>query len=127
MQKVLNQYDLSPQELQENAQTDKLVDKKLFLKHAVNKLRMIIRPNVRIVPAALAVVIQCAALLTVAAITLVVDISTTAYFKVNLSVSLFILVLMQALLATTFSYIARMESWWRWIHLCFPLTAWAMF
>jgi len=127
MQKVLNKYDLSPQGLQQKTQSNNLVGKKSFLKCTVNKLRMVVRPNMRIVPAALAVMIQCAALLTVAAITLAVDFATKAYFEVSFSVSMFILVLMQALLAATFSYIAGMASWWRWIHLCFPLTAWIMF
>lgn len=127
MQKVLNQYDLSPQGLQENAQSKKFVDKKSFLKRTVNNLRMIVRPNMRLVPATLAVVIQSTALLMLATLVWAVNFVTTSYFAVSLSLTFFILVLMQALLAATLSYIAGMASWWRWIHLCFPLTAWAMF
>ena len=140
MQKVLNKYglkyeiksSLAHSQLEPKVQPQKPVDhksldKKSLLKRAINKLRTIVRPNMRLVPATLAVFIQCAALLTVAAITWVVNFATAAYFGVNLNVSFFTLVLMQALLAATFSYLAGMASWWRWIHLCFPLTAWIMF
>lgn len=139
MQKVLNKYgfkyeiksSLGVPRLEHKAQPrkpvdNKSLDKKSLLKTAVIKLRTLIRPNKRLVPATLAVFIQCAALLTVAAVTWTVNFVTTAYFGVNLNISIFTLVLMQALLAATFSYLAGMASWWRWIHLCFPLTAWMM-
>lgn len=127
MQKVLNKYDITQQRLEQKAKPKKPVVKKSFLKHAVIKLRNIVRPNMRLVPATLAVLIQCAALLTVAAIMWAVNYAMASYFEVSLSVSILALVLMQALVATIFSYIADMASWWRWIHLCFPLTAWVMF
>lgn len=78
-------------------------------------------------PATLAVLIQCVALLAVVVITWAANLAATAYFEDSLSVSMFTLVLMQALVAATFSYIVGMASWWRWIHLCFPLAAWFMF
>lgn len=135
MQKVLNKYGLKYEinsslvqlRLEQKAQPQKPVDKKTLSESAVNKLRTIVRPNMRLVPATLAVLIQCAALLTVAAITWAVNFATSTYFGANLNISFFTLVLMQALLATTFSSLVGMASWWRWIHLCFPLTAWVMF
>ncbi len=127
MQKVLNKYDLIQKRLEQKAQPKTTVDKKSFLERTINKLRVIVRPKIRLVPAAVALLIQAAALLTVAAIMWLVNIVAISYFEVSLSVSIFTLVLMQALVATTFSYITGMASWWRWIHLCFPLTAWAMF
>ncbi len=140
MQKVLNKYglkygvksSLAQSQLEPKSQLrkpvgQKYLDKKSLLKNAKNKLRTIVRPNMRLVPATLAVLIQCAALLTVVAITWVVNFAATAYFGVNLNISIFTLVLMQALTAATFSYVAGMASWWRWIHLCFPLAAWVMF
>ncbi len=126
MQKVLNKYDVTPQGLEQKAQPKKVVDKKSFLKRAVSKFRVIVRPKMRFVPATLAVLIQCVAMLIVAAMMWAVNFASTSYFEVSLSVSIFTLVLMQALVATALSYIASMASWWRWIHLCFPLAAWAM-
>ena len=126
MQKVLNKYDMTQERLEQKAQPKKPVLKKSFLKRYVIKLRNIVRPNMRLVPATLAVLIQCAALLTVAAIVWAVNFASTSYFEVSLSISILTLVLMQALIATVFSYITGMASWWCWIHLCFPLTAWVM-
>ncbi|MDI1308025.1 MAG: class I SAM-dependent methyltransferase [Methylotenera sp.] len=99
--------------------------KKSFLKSALNKLPTL-RPNKRLVPATLAVLIQCAALLSVAITTWTV-IFASAYFGLSLNISIFTLVLMQALAAATLSYLAGMASWWRWIHLCFPLAAWLLY
>jgi hypothetical protein len=140
MQKVFNKYglkydvksSLAQSRLEYKAQPQKRVDKQSFykeslLKSAVNKLRRIVRPNMRLVPATLAVLIQCAALLIVAAVIWIVNFAVTVYFGANLNISIFTLVLMQALFAATLSYLAGMATWWRWIHLCFPLTAWIMF
>jgi hypothetical protein len=126
MQKVLNKYDMTQEGLEQKAQPKNPVVKKSFLKCVATKLRHIVRPNMRFVPATLAVLIQCAALLTVSAIVWAVNFASTSYFEVSLSISILTLVLMQALIATVFSYITGMASWWRWIHLCFPLTAWVM-
>ena len=112
MQKVLNQYDSAPQGLQQRLHPNEQVS-------AMSK--------VRIVPAAFAVLIQCVALLTVIGIGWFINSDTGKYLGLNVSLSIFSLVLIQALLAAMFSYVAGMASWWRWIHLCFPLAAWAMF
>jgi hypothetical protein len=78
-------------------------------------------------PATLAVLIQCVALLAIVVITWATNLVARNYLEVSFSISMFTLVLMQALVAATFSYIVGMASWWRWIHLCFPLAAWVMF
>jgi len=83
--------------------------------------------SIKFKPATLAVLIQCFALLAVVVTIWVSNLVATTYFEVSFSVATFTLVLMQALAAATLSYIAGMASWWRWIHLCFPLTAWVMF
>lgn len=140
MQKVVNKYGLKYEMtprlaeswLEQPAQPQKPVDKevfdeKSFFKRIVNKLPTIAQSKIRIVPAALAMLIQVFALLTVASITWAVNFAAIAYFGTNLDIPFFTLVLMQALFAATLSYLAGMASWWRWIHLCFPLTAWFMF
>ena len=127
MNNVINKYDIVQKRKDPRIRLKKSEEKKSYLKHIEKKLRVIVRPNVRLVPATLAVLIQCAALLTVAAIILAVNLVTLATFEVSLSVSTFTLVLMQSLVATVFSYVVRTDSWWRWIHFCFPIAAWVMF
>jgi hypothetical protein len=127
MHNLFNKYDLAQQGMDLKGQLKKPVEEKSFLKRIENKFRMIVRPDMRLVPATLAVLIQFAALITVAAITWTVNLATTAYLDESVRVSLFTFVLLQAAVATTFCYIASMASWWRWIHLCFPIAAWVMF
>ncbi len=124
MQKVLS---LVHSRLEQKAQPQKPVDKMTLSESALNKLRTIVRSKMRLVPATLAGLIQCAALLTVTATMWAANFASASYFGVNLNIPFFTLVLMQALLAATFSYLAGMASWWRWIHLCFPIAAWVMF
>lgn len=95
--------------------------------HSAEPLLQKAKLNLRLVPATLAVLIQCAALLTIAMLTWSAHYASATYFDFDFNVSIFNLVLMQALVAATFSYFAGMASWWRWIHLCFPLAAWLMF
>jgi hypothetical protein len=71
-------------------------------------------------PATLAVLVQCAAVLVV------LIFSRLIHLGADIALPLFALVLLQALLAAAFSYVAGMASWWRWIHLCFPIAAWGM-
>jgi len=135
MQKVINKYGLkseSKSRLAQKAQLHKSAEgkflgKRPLFKGTVNKLREIVRLKVCLLPATLAVLIQFAALLTVVAITTVLGFTVVAYFGVNLNISVFTIVLMQAMLAGMYSYLVGMASWWLWIHLCFPLTAWLMF
>lgn len=77
--------------------------------------------KIRLAPAALAVLVQCAALIAVLASSWAIYLTAAVYFDTDLSLPIPILVLMQALTAAIFSYLAGMASWWRWIHLCFPL------
>ncbi|MFZ3087463.1 MAG: class I SAM-dependent methyltransferase [Methylotenera sp.] len=89
-------------------------------------------PKIRLVPAALAVLVQCAALVAVFASSWAIYLAAAVYFDADLSLLMPVpvlvpmLVLMQALAAALFSYLAGMASWWRWIHLCFPLAIWGM-
>ncbi len=71
-------------------------------------------------PATLAVLLQCAAALTVLMFSRLIHLSADTVLPI------FALVLMQALLAAAFSNFAGMASWWRWIHLCFPIAIWGM-
>ena len=88
--------------------------------------------KIRLVPAALAVLVQCAALIAVLASSWAIYLAAAVYFDTDLSLLMPVpvlvpmLVLMQALAAALFSYLAGMASWWRWIHLCFPLAIWGM-
>ena len=71
--------------------------------------------NLRLVPAALAILVQCAAVITVFISVLVIG------FFADIHFSTFSLVLIQALIATGFCIFVGMASWWRWIHFFFPL------
>lgn len=86
----------------------------------------IIPSKIRLVPAALAIVVQCAALVAVLVFALIFGLFTAVYFDANSSFSILLLVLMQALTAAIFSYWVGMDRWWHWIHLCFPLAIWSM-
>lgn len=85
-----------------------------------------ISTKIRAVPAALAMLIQCAALITVIAMASAVSFLASEYSHTTLSVSLVTFVLMQAVTASVFSYLIGMASWWRWIHFSFPLAIWVM-
>ena len=89
-----------------------------LLKHGVKKITS--------VPAALALVIQCLALVSVLTLSFVISLLATAYFDAELRFNFLILTLMQALFAALFSKFLGMAIWWRWIHLCFPLAIWTM-
>lgn len=82
--------------------------------------------KLRLVPAALAVLVQCVAMITVIASTWAIYQIGAVYFNTDLSFSIFALVLMQALAAAILSCFAGMASWWRWIHLGFPIAIWGM-
>lgn len=82
--------------------------------------------KIRLVPALLAVIAQCSALLIVIVSTKLIFSVGHAYFYNDLSFSILLLVIMQALLASVFSYWLGMASWWRLIHFSFPLVIWLM-
>ena len=81
---------------------------------------------VRLIPAALAILVQCAAFISLVAISWFAGLLANVYFSTTLSVSTITLVLMQALLAACFSYWVGMARWWRWIHFSFPVALWGM-
>lgn len=74
-------------------------------------------------PATLAVLVQCAAFVSILAVLQVLRFGV----NVNLQLSIVDIVMMQALLAATFAYCLNMAVWWRWIHFCFPITMLAMY
>jgi len=84
------------------------------------------RATRRLAPATLAVVVQCTAFITLILSLNVIHLILALSFKADLTIPIFVLVLMQALTAMAFSYLFGMASWWRWIHLCFPIAVWAM-
>jgi len=77
-------------------------------------------------PATLAVLIQGAAVLTVLASSWAIYLLAAICFDIDLSFPIFTLVIMQATIAAIFSSVSGMASWWRWIHLGFPLAIWGM-
>jgi len=82
--------------------------------------------TVQLKPATLAVLVQCAALVTVLVFSWLAHFIAAASFNVDLTFSILDLLLTQALLASIFSYFVGMATWWRWIHLCFPIVIWGM-
>ena len=82
--------------------------------------------KLRLVPALLAVIVQCTALLTVIISTKLIFLVGHAYFYTVLSFPILLLVIMQALFASLFSYWLGMASWWRLIHFSFPVVIWLM-
>ncbi len=76
--------------------------------------------KVKLAPATLAIIIQLIAFITVLMCVLVVS-----YFSA-IRFSLWTLVLLQSLIATTLCQLAGMAIWWRWIHFIFPLAIYGM-
>ena len=79
-----------------------------------------IKSRLRLVPAAQAILVQCASLVLVFLCILVVGFFAPLHF------SIFSLLLMQALIATGFCILFGMARWWRWINFFFPLALWGM-
>ena len=76
---------------------------------------MLSKPEMRLAPATLAIVIQIAALITVFVCALVGN----HFFAVRLSITS--LVIMQSVSAVGLCMLVGMATWWRWIHGVFPL------
>jgi hypothetical protein len=76
--------------------------------------------KLRLVPAAVSVLIQMIALATVFLSVLAI------HYCVQFKFSIFLIVLMQAIIASGLSILVGMARWWRWIHFCFPLALWGM-
>lgn len=77
-------------------------------------------------PATLAILIQVVALLFVLLTTWTIRWISIIFFNEEIILSILFFVILQAAYASLFSYFAGMAKWWRWIHLCFPMTVWIM-
>lgn len=122
MQKALNKFGSSQRSLNQVIKSERLVSKKSLLKRIFDSLRA----KIDLAPATLAILIQCTAFIVLVTGAWMTGWLAAVYFKTDLTFSVFTLVLMQALLAAILSYLAGMDSWWRWIHLGFPIAAWGM-
>ncbi len=76
--------------------------------------------KVKLAPATLAIVIQVIALIAVLLSVIIISHVSTV------RLSLWTLVLLQSLIATTLCQLAGMAIWWRWIHGIFPLAIYGM-
>lgn len=72
-------------------------------------------------PATLAVLIQCIALLMVFSVARLTYSFAIIATDIDLTFSIFSLVLLQAILSSLLASMAGMAKWWRWIHFCFPI------
>lgn len=99
-----------------------LIMPKSFFKKILKKRS----PKFGLVPAALAILVQFLALITVLLSSAVISLAASAYFNTDLTLPFFVLMLMQALVAAIYAELFGMANWWRWIHLCFPLAIWLM-
>ena len=114
-----NALDNNPPALNSTGQSTDFEFKLGIFPH-LNSSFSLIKSRLRLVPAALAILVQCAAFITVLLSVLVIGFFAPIHFPI------FSLVLMQALIATGFCIFVGMASWWRWIHFFFPLALWGM-
>jgi hypothetical protein len=84
----------------------------------------------RLVPAALAVLVQLTALATLLlaywAISYLASTQFSTVLHAELNVIVFTFVMLQASTAALFSKLAGMAQWWRFIHFGFPIAIWSM-
>ncbi len=117
MGKMMSKHSLIRNSINQYAKPELLDRPKQFLKCI---------STVQLKPATLAVLVQCAALVTVLVFSWFAHFIAATSFNVDLTFSILDLLLTQALLASIFSYFVGMATWWRWIHLCFPIVIWGM-
>ncbi len=115
---MLNKHPVAQHLLNHNVSPEMLVGNKPLFKKITMKRRL--------APATLAILVQCAALITVILFSGAISLAAAVYLHTDLTIPIFVLVLMQALTAALLSYLFGMASWWRWIHACFPMAIWAM-
>ncbi len=72
-------------------------------------------------PATLAVLIQCIALLMVFFVARFSHWLATTSYAIDFTLSIFSLVLLQAVFSSLLAALAGMAKWWRWIHFGFPI------
>lgn len=118
MNKTLEKRQLTQYHSNSDVAFDVSVNAKPYIQQFFTKLRL--------APATLAILVQCAALLSVIAIYALVRLVSAVYFHASLNFTILSFVFMQAVLAALFSYWVGMASWWRWIHFSFPLAIWGM-
>lgn len=107
---------------------DKRVSRQNVVKNDAPKYDavLILHQLQRLKPSTLAVIVQCAAFMTILALTQLSLIFSGSSFKPGVGLTLVELVMMQSVLASALSYCLNMAVWWRWIHLFFPLAMFAM-
>lgn len=118
MGETLNKHPVAQQMLNQDVAPEVLTSNKPFFKKSSG--------NLGLAPATLAILVQCAALITVILFSGIVNLVAAVYFNADLTIPTFALVVMQALIAAAYSYLFGMANWWRWIHLCFPIAVWSM-
>lgn len=79
-----------------------------------------VEQKVKLAPATLAIVVQVIALVAV-----LLSIVVVSHFSA-VRLSLWTLVLLQSVIATTLCWLVGMAVWWRWIHAFFPLAIYGM-
>lgn len=82
--------------------------------------------NLRVVPAFMAILVQLISLLVLFALVFVGTFIAKYYFNLAFNLPVFVLFLLQSVLAALFSYAIRMPKWWLWIHFFFPLAIFLM-
>ena len=99
----------------------------LLFQRTTNALKsaLLLRRN-SIPPATLAILIQCVALGLVCASSWAMYWLAAILFATDVSFSLGVLILMQAVTSALLAHAVRMASWWRWIHFGFPVAIYAM-
>ncbi len=75
----------------------------------------------------MALMVQCAACITVLILSFATHLGAAVFLHADFVTPVFVVVLMQSFWATLYCTWFRMASWWRWIHLFFPITVWVMF
>jgi SAM-dependent methyltransferase len=113
MDKILERYSLMQHRFNQDVKPGILENHESFPNSISTKIHL--------VPATLAVLVQCTSLIAVLVSSWTIYLAAAVYFDTDLSFPMPVLVLMQALTAAILSYLAGMASWWRWIHLCFPI------
>lgn len=77
-------------------------------------------------PALAALVVQASALLGVGVLAWASYAASLALFDVYIVLPVLVIVVLQAVFATTLAKWIGMATWWRWIHFFFPIAAWTM-
>jgi hypothetical protein len=96
------------------------LDTNVAVRQGIFSCLKIKQAKLRLVPAAVSVLVQMSAFATVLLSVLAI------HYIIQFQFSIFSIVLMQAIIASGLSMLVGMARWWRWIHFCFPLALWGM-